>query len=241
MICERMFDMGNMGMKLSNEEEEALRFFSLDRNFSLKGLDKAYNYINDNKYIMAMKNDSLSISDIEKYMNKYYQVLKFYLVKCNYYNLMVSWYFDGISKDKGLSNYTISFNNSNAYLLSNSSAINDSFLMLDLLYKRLNSFGSAISLCKSEEEIKKVFSSYVVVVEVDINSFKRGELGKKARFLNDFKDKININFDKGSRDYQDMVKLFLHLLSIKSYEEFESEYKMAIDEIDRRVFKSLKK
>ncbi len=241
MICERMFDMDNIGMKLNSEEEEALKFFSLDRNFNLKGLDKAYNYINDNKYIMAMKNDSLSISDIEKYMNKYYQVLKFYLVKCSYYDLMVNWYFDGISKDKGLSNYTISFNNSNAYLLSNSSTINDSFLMLDLLYKRLGSFSSAISLCKSEEEIKKVFSSYVVTVEVDINSFKRGEMGKKARFLNNFKENININFDKGSRDYQDMVKLFLHLLSIKSYEEFENEYKLAMDELDRRVFKSLKK
>lgn len=228
-----MFNMNDIGMKLNDEEKKALEFFSLNDNFNLKQLDKAYNYIDDNKYLIAMKNDSLSIDDIEVYMKEYYQVLRFYLIKSSYYNLIVEWYFNGITKDAGVSNYTISFNDSNAYLLS---TISDSFLMLNLLYKRLNSFGEAVSKCKSEEEIKKVFSDYVVIVEVDINSFKRGELGKKARLLNDFKYKININFEKGSRDYQDMIRYFLHLFSIKHYSEFEEEYKRAINEMDRRIF-----
>lgn len=227
--------MKDFSMKLNNEEEVALEFFSLNKNFSLKQLDKAYNYINDNKYLIAMKHDSLSIDEIEVYIKKYYQVLMFYLVKSSYYNLMVDWYFDGITKGDGPFNYTISFNNSNAYLLSNSTTINDSFLMLDLLYKRLNSFSEAVSRCKSEEEIKKIFSQYVVIVEVDINSFERGELGKKARFLNDFKEKINLNFKKGSKDYQDMVRYFLRLLSIKYYDEFEEEYKRAAYELNERI------
>lgn len=231
--------MKEFSMKLNNEEEIAIEFFSLNKDFSLKQLDKAYNYINDNKYLIAMKHDSLSIDDIEAYIKKYYQVLMFYLVKSSYYNLMVDWYFDGITKGNGPFNYTISFNNSNAYLLSNSTTINDSFLMLDLLYKRLNSFSEAVSRCKSEKEIKKIFSQYVVIIEVDINSFKRGELGRKARFLNDFKEKINLNFKKGSKDYQDMVRYFLHLLSIKYYDEFEEEYKRATYELNERIHDNL--
>ena len=238
-ILEMMFNMKDFSMKLNSEEEVALEFFSLNKDFSLKQLDKAYNYINDNKYLIAMKHDSLSIDEIEAYMKKYYQVLTFYLVKSSYYNLMVSWYFEGISKENGPFNYTVSFNNSNAYLLSNSTTINDSFLMLDLLYNRLNSFSDAVSRCKTEEEVKKIFSQYVVVVEVDINSFKRGELGKKARFLNDFKEKININFKNGSSDYQDMVRYFLHLLSIKYYDEFEKEYKKATYELNERILANL--
>ena len=78
-ILERMFNMKDFSMKLNSEEEVALEFFSLNKDFSLKQLDKAYNYINDNKYLIAMKHDSLSIDEIEAYMKKYVDELTFKL------------------------------------------------------------------------------------------------------------------------------------------------------------------
>ena len=72
----------------------------------------------------------------------------------------------------------------------------------------------------------------VEYMEIDINNYKNGKLAIKARLINDFKDKVRSNFEKGSSNYQYMISnYFTKLLGSKNSDECLRIYNMSMMEI----------
>ena len=193
-------------MKINSDEKLALEFFELEDNFSKKQYKRAYDTKIKNKYNDALVSGR-GVSDIEKDIDKYNEIIELYLFKRKCYKKMKDWYFDGIEKiDSSLVKYIIDVNYSNNYLLDKD-VILDLELLLDTFYKRLSFF-------------------------TDINNYKNGKLAIKARLINDFKDKVRSNFEKGSSNYQYMISnYFTKLLGSKNSDECLRIYNMAMMEI----------
>lgn len=225
----------NIKMNVTEIESKGIELFGLKENFTYEELVDAYNDLIQNKYKIAMVKTNYSVDDIEATLNKTYEALKLYLCKRNYFGEMINWYFKDIEKKDGYRSYCININENTIKLLD-VNVITDTVLLFDTLFSHLSSFNNAISQCDSVEKIRKVFRDYVVVFELDINDYKKGNLGSKARMLNSFKDKINANFAKGSKDYQDLTNCFLNLLGIKSYENFVKAYDLGVLEINKRIY-----
>lgn len=218
-------------MKMNSDEKQALDFFGLDGNFSKKKYRAVYNAKVKNKYNEAFTGGS-SVSDIEKDIDKYNEIIELYLFKCECCKKMKDWYFDGIEKiDSSLVKYIISINYNNNYLIDKD-VILDLELLLDTFYKRFSFFTDLIMESTSKDEAIKHFEDFVTIMEVDINNYKNGKLAIKARLINDFKDKVRINFEKGSSNYQYMISnYFTKLLSSKNSDECLRVYNMAMMEI----------
>lgn len=222
-------------MNLTDEEKKALKFFELKKDFNDKEFQQALNLKEKNKYIDAMNGED-SITDIENNIIKYSNILEFYLYKLRHYNNLKEWYFKGNIKDDNTDQYSIEINDDNSYL-TNSKNTFDLNLLIDTLYKRLNTFSNLLCQAKTKEEVEKHFNDYVVIMEMEINDYKKGKLGIKTKLINDFKTKLNENFEKGTEEYQYMVShFFTALLNSKNNEQCKAIYDQAIAEISLMAF-----
>ncbi len=218
-------------MNLTNEEKQALKFFKLSENFDNPELLKACELKEKNKYIDAMTGED-TISEIENNIEKYRDVLEFYLYKRKYYDTIKKWYLNGIIKGNDPSHYILEIDDNNSYLL-NSKTISDLGLLLNNLHKLLKSFGNLLCQSKTKEEVEKHFKDYAEIMEREITAYKTGKLGIKTKLINDFKTKVNENFEKGTKEYQYMVShFFTALLNSKNNEECLLIYNQAIAEIN---------
>ena len=218
-------------MKMNDNERLALEFFGLGDNFSKKQYKMVYDTKIKNKYNDALISGK-SVSDVEKVIDKYNEIIELYLFKRKCYKKMKDWYFNGIEKiDSSLVKYIIDINYSNNYLLDKD-VILDLELLLDTFYKRLSFFTDLIMESTTKDEVVKHFGDFVAIMEIDINNYKNGKLAIKARLINDFKDKVRSNFEKGSSNYQYMISnYFTKLLSSKDSDECLRVYNMAMMEI----------
>ena len=92
--------------------------------------------------------------------------------------------------------------------------------------------GAYKSFVATKDEVVKHFGDFVAIMEIDINNYKNGKLAIKARLINDFKDKVRSNFEKGSSNYQYMISnYFTKLLGSKNSDECLRIYNMAMMEI----------
>ena len=211
-------------MKINSDEKLALEFFELEDNFSKKQYKRAYDTKIKNKYNDALVSGR-GVSDIEKDIDKYNEIIELYLFKRKCYKKMKDWYFDGIEKiDSSLVKYIIDINYSNNYLLDKD-VILDLELLLDTFYKRLSFFTDLIMESTTKDEVVKHYG--------DFEQFKIANIdGIKARLINDFKDKVRSNFEKGSSNYQYMISnYFTKLLGSKNSDECLRIYNMAMMEI----------
>lgn len=221
-------------MSLTNEEKQALEFFKLSEDFDNPELLKAYELKEKNKYMDAMTGED-TISEIENNIEKYRDVLEFYLYKRKYYDTIKKWYF-GITKGNNSSNYILEIDDNNRDLLD-LNTISDLGLLVNNLHKLLESFGNLLCKSKNKEEVEKHFNDYVVIMEMEINDYKKGKLGVKKGIINDFKEKVNENFEKGSKEYKYMIShFFTALLNSKNNEECLLIYNQAIAEINLMKF-----
>lgn len=221
-------------MNLTDEEKKALKFFELKKDFNDKEFQQALNLKEKNKYIDAMNGED-SITDIENNIIKYSNVLEFYLYKRKYYDTIKKWYF-GITKGDNSSNYILEIDDNNRDLLD-LNTISDLGLLVNNLHKLLESFGNLLCKSKNKEEVEKHFNDYVVIMEMEINDYKKGKLGIKTKLINDFKTKLNENFEKGTEEYQYMVShFFTALLNSKNDEQCKAIYDQAIAEISLMAF-----
>lgn len=218
-------------MKINSDEKLALEFFELEDNFSKKQYKRTYDTKIKNKYNDALVSGR-GVSDIEKDIDKYNEIIELYLFKRKCYKKMKDWYFDGIEKiDSSLVKYIIDVNYSNNYLLDKD-VILDLELLLDTFYKRLSFFTDLIMESTTKDDVVKHFGDFVAIMEIDINNYKNGKLAIKARLINDFKDKVRSNFEKGSSNYQYMISnYFTKLLGSKNSDECLRIYNMAMMEI----------
>ena len=216
---------------MNDNERLALEFFGLGDNFSKKQYKMVYDTKIKNKYNDALISGK-SVSDVEKVIDKYNEIIELYLFKRKCYKKMKDWYFNGIEKiDSSLVKYIIDINYSNNYLLDKD-VILDLELLLDTFYKRLSFFTDLIMESTTKDEVVKHFGDFVAIMEIDINNYKNGKLAIKARLINDFKDKVRSNFEKGSSNYQYMISnYFTKLLSSKDSDECLRVYNMAMMEI----------
>lgn len=222
-------------MNLTNEEKQALEFFKLSEDFDNPELLKACELKEKNKYMDAMTGED-TISEIENNIEKYRDVLEFYLYKRKYYDTIKKWYLNGIIKGNDPSHYILEIDDNNSYLL-NSKTISDLGLLVNNLHKLLESFGNLLCKSKNKEEVEKHFNDYVVIMEMEINDYKKGKLGVKTKLINDFKEKVNENFEKGSKEYKYMIShFFTALLNSKNNEESLLIYNQAIAEINLMKF-----
>lgn len=221
-------------MNLTNEEKQALEFFKLSEDFDNPELLKACELKEKNKYMDAMTGED-TISEIENNIEKYRDVLEFYLYKRKYYDTIKKWYF-GITKGNNSSNYILEIDDNNRDLLD-LNTISDLGLLVNNLHKLLESFGNLLCKSKNKEEVEKHFNDYVVIMEMEINDYKKGKLGVKIKLINDFKEKVNENFEKGSKEYKYMIShFFTALLNSKNNEECLLIYNQAIAEINLMKF-----
>lgn len=221
-------------MSLTNEEKQALEFFKLSEDFDNPELLKACELKEKNKYMDAMTGED-TISEIENNIEKYRDVLEFYLYKRKYYDTIKKWYF-GITKGNNSSNYILEIDDNNRDLLD-LNTISDLGLLVNNLHKLLESFGNLLCKSKNKEEVEKHFNDYVVIMEMEINDYKKGKLGVKIKLINDFKEKVNENFEKGSKEYKYMIShFFTALLNSKNNEECLLIYNQAIAEINLMKF-----
>lgn len=226
----------NIKMKLTETEIKGMEIFGLKEDFTYEELKSAYNKVINNKYEKAMFSKyDYTVDNIEDTLKRTYEVLNLYLCKRDYYEEMIDWYFKDIEKLDSPNEYSFTINKNTSYLLDKN-VIDDVTLYLNTLFKRLHSFNNALSVCTNENQIKKVFTDYVVIIEHDIKAFKTGELGSRARMLNSFKEKIDVNLEKGSKDYQEMTNYFVNLFGIKGYENFVRVYDLGVAEINKRIY-----
>lgn len=216
-------------MKFNEEEKKALEFFKMKENeeFDREELLKYRKMKEESALLDAFTSDD-TFDVIKEKIPIYYDVLEFCLFKKSYYEALKERYLSELILEDGKI-YSVDIDTN---YLRDEKVLPILMPLLNTHLKRLNNFGDLLVHAKNEEEVKKLFDEFVKKMDNDIDLYKSGKINCRDKLIEDLKNYINSNFEKGSMEYQYMLShYFTPMMSTKDDTECLMIYNAAIDKI----------